>query len=85
MTELVKTIEAKPDDDLFVHSGQEGSEMAYRHDQEVRRRSFEREKEVGKAQVRAAFWTMWSAIAVASSVILTALGIWFDVIGLSIN
>ena len=85
MSELIKIARGKSDDELFEHGGQEGSEVAYRHDQELRRRAFALAQEVGCAQKRAAKWQMWSAIAVAVSVGVTALGIWFDVIGLTVQ
>jgi hypothetical protein len=85
VSELIEIARRKSDDELFEHGGQEGSEMAYRHDQEIRRRAFALAQEVGRAQKRAANWQMWSAFAVALSVVVTALGIWFDVIGLTVQ
>ena len=47
---------------------------------EFKRRELEIQRGVARAQIKAARWTMWSAIAVAASVLVTALGIWVDAI-----
>lgn len=45
---------------------------------EFRRRELEVQRNVAKAQIKAANWTRWSAVAVAISVIVTAVGIWVE-------
>ncbi|KZX96359.1 MULTISPECIES: hypothetical protein [unclassified Sulfitobacter] len=85
MNDLVQAARKKSVDDLFEHGGQEGSEVAYRHDQDVRRRAFSLEQRVANAQRNAARWQMYSAIAVGLSVVATTVGIWLDAIGISVR
>lgn len=82
------------DDQLFSgHAGEEpGSQIAYWRDLEMRRRIFALDKATSAAQIEAAnaqkkasdatvsmaLWTMISAIAVAATVIFTAIGVWLD-------
>jgi hypothetical protein len=77
--------ESKSDDELFGHGGQEGSDVAYKHEREARRRAFVEARKVAAAQIEAARWTKISAIAVGASaivaaagVIVTAVGVWAE-------
>lgn len=78
-------VKDKSDDELFRHGGQEGSDVAYRHEREARRRAFGEARKVAAAQIDAARWTKISAIAVgvsaivaAAGVIVTAVGVWAE-------
>lgn len=67
------------DDELANAAGnvQPGSINYPKYKAEFQRRQLTISREVADAQISAAWWTRASAIAVAASVVLTAIGIWF--------
>lgn len=82
---MPRPISEYTDEELARVGGLPGSREDYTHTMEFRRRELQVQRDVADAQIKAAQWTMWSAIAVALSVVVTALGIWLDVIGLIVQ
>jgi hypothetical protein len=73
------------DGQLAADSSKPGSPQAYWVGLEFRRRELEIARQTSAAQIKAAQWTMYSALAVAVSVVVTAFGIWADVIQVVVN
>lgn len=75
---MAKTLREFTDEELASVGGQPGSLEDYRHTMEFRRRNLVLHKDVADAQIKAANATRWSALAVAVSVVVTAIGIWVE-------
>tara|TARA_R100000789_G_scaffold60589_1_gene58097 strand:- start:3463 stop:3699 length:237 start_codon:yes stop_codon:yes gene_type:complete len=73
-----KALREFTDEELAQVGGQPGSMEDYRHTMEFRRRELTVHRAVAEAQIKAANWTRWSAVAVAVSVVVTAAGVWID-------
>ncbi len=71
------------DEQLARVGGMPGSIEDYRRTMEFRRRTLRLQRDVGRAQIRAANWTVVSAIAVMATVIVTAVGLRLDWIHLA--
>lgn len=68
------------DEQLAAVGGMSGSIEEYQRTFEFRRRDMELKRDVAVAQISAARWTRISAIAVGISVVVTALGIWAELL-----
>ena len=75
---MVQDLQDLTDEELAQVAGMPGSMEDYRRTMEFRRRGLVVQRETSAAQIRAAKWTMRSAIAVGFSVVVTAAGIWLD-------
>ncbi|WP_282077190.1 hypothetical protein [Epibacterium ulvae] len=82
---MSRKLQEYTDEELASVSGQPGSIEDYRRTMEFKRRALSIDRAVACAQIKAANWTKWSAIAVAVSVVVTTIGIWFDLIGLQLH
>ncbi|WP_170565944.1 hypothetical protein [Ruegeria atlantica] len=71
-------LQDRTDEQLAADASQPGSQMAHWIEFEFRRRELQIARETSLAQISAARWTMGSAIAVAVSVVVAAVGIWVD-------